>query len=125
MRVVVPEIDVTWEILRGFTWSAQFLYLSEEDLTHVYLMCVKMRCCLPAQDIRTEEQIPLSAFENSVENSRSLGQRFRSDDMLVCKIGKLYFKICQVHFYSDACWAQLSLKVPTSWYKSTLLMSSL
>lgn len=123
--MVVPEIDVTWEILRGFTLSAQLLYLSEEDLTHVYLICVKMRCCLPAQDIGTGEQIPLSAFENSTENSRSSGQRFRSDDMVVCKIGKLYFKICQVHFYTDVCWAQLSLKVPTSWYKSTLLMSSL
>lgn len=105
--------------------SAQFLYLSEEDLGYVYLLCVKMRCCLPAQDIGTEEQIPLPAFEkNSIENSRNLGQRFRSDGMLVCKIGKLYFKIWQVHFYTDACWVQLSLKVPTSWYKSTLLMSS-
>jgi hypothetical protein len=90
----------------------------------MFTQCVS-KCAAVFLPIRTEEQIPLSAFENSVENSRSLGQRFRSDDMLVCKIGKLYFKICQVHFDTDACWAQLRLKIPTSWYKSTLFMSSL
>lgn len=40
-RVVVPQIDITWVILRGFTSSAQFLSLVEEDPTHVYLLCLK------------------------------------------------------------------------------------